>query len=509
MDTDLYAEYDWRRTRALAMGGPEKLKERAEAGLLDARSRVDLLLDAGTFCESGLFGASVFPTARSSTPADGKVTGYGRVAGREVAVVSNDFTVKGASSSLTNMKKIAHVRRIATERGLPVVWLSESSGARLPDNQGSLGMGTMLGNDPTQYQRMRETPWASALLGNCFGSAFLYNACSDFSVMRKGAVMAVSSPRLIELATGEQVDPEDLGGWRVHAEETGMVDMVVDTDSEAVAAIRRFLSYLPSHHGEPPPYQPPAAGSGAEMDTIDQLLPSSRTQVYDVRKIVERVVDLGSFFELKARFGKVLVTGLARINGHAVGIIANNPLIKGGALDTDACDKAVDFLVLCDSFNLPIVMLVDTPGFTIGKSAERRRATGKIVNFMNALQLVTVPKLTVLIRKSYGQAFLNMGGGRNSDEIAAWPTAEVSFMTSEFAVTVVHGLRPGESGFEEKLAEMNRNSTIWDMASIGAVHHVILPGETRNHLSRMLEIHRLRLTDGVGEHLLRTWPTSS
>ncbi|MBN9263954.1 MAG: methylmalonyl-CoA carboxyltransferase [Hyphomicrobium sp.] len=502
-------DFEERRRAALAMGGEAKLRARAEKGVLDARSRIDRLIDPGSFYESGLFGRSIMPGDEATTPADGKIAGYARIDGREVAVISNDFTVKGASSSLTNMRKIGQMRRIAAMRGLPMVWLGESSGARLPDNQGSRGMGTMLGNDPTQYQRMRETPWVSAILGYCYGSSFLYNCCSDFSVIRKGAVMAVSSPGLIELATGEKLSPEDLGGWRIHAETTGMVDMVVDTDEEALDALRKFLSYMPTHHKEMPPVRPAPAGSGEGMRTIQDLLPASRTQVYDMRKIIQRIVDNDSYFEMKARFGRVAVTALGRLAGRVVGIIANNPMVKGGTLDTDACDKIIDFLVLCDSFNIPIVMLVDTPGFLIGAEAEKRRATGKIVNFMNALQLVTVPKISVIIRKTYGQAYLNMGGGRNSDEVAAWPTAEVSFMTPAFAVTVVHGLRRGDPGFEEKLAEMEKENEVWGIASMYGVQHVIQPQETRDHLIRLLDVHQLRLSNGIGQHLMRAWPTSS
>ena len=502
-------DYEERRRAALAMGGEAKLRARTEKNILNARSRIDYLIDPDSFCESGLFGRSVMPGEEATTPADGKIAGYARIDGREVAVVSNDFTVKGASSSLTNMRKIGQMRRVAASRGLPMVWLGESSGARLPDNQGSRGMGTMLGNDPTQYQRMRETPWASAVLGYCYGSSFLYNCCSDFSVIRKGAVMAVSSPGLIELATGEKLTPEELGGWRIHAETTGMVDMVVDTDEEALDALKTFLSYMPAHHKEAPPVRAVPAGSGEGMGSIRSMLPASRTQVYDMRKIIQCILDKDSYFEMKARFGRVAVTALGRLNGRVVGVIANNPLVKGGTLDTDGCDKIIDFLVLCDSFNIPLITLVDTPGFLIGADAEKRRATGKIVNFMNALQLVTVPKISVLIRKSYGQAYLNMGGGRNSDEIAAWPTAEVSFMTPAFAVSVVHGLKRGDPGYEERLAEMERENEVWDMASIYAVQHVIQPHETRDYLIRMLDVHQLRLSNGVGQHLMRAWPTSS
>ncbi|HSO06584.1 MAG TPA: carboxyl transferase domain-containing protein [Pelomicrobium sp.] len=502
-------DYEERLAKAMAMGGPERLARRKAAGLLNARERIAYLCDEGTFIESGLFGTSASnPADRDRSPTDGKVAGFGKVRGRETAVVANDFTVMGASSSATNGRKIAHMKRVATQRGVPMVFLGESSGARMPDHMGSRGMGTLLGNDGTQYQRMRETPWASATLGLSYGSSSWYAVLSDFSVIRKGAILAVSSPLLASLAIKEQVDPEELGGWRLHAEVTGFADQVVDTDEEALDAIKAFLSYLPSHHNEAPPETAVPAGSGEGMRDILNHLPSSRTQVYDVRKVIRAIVDKDSFFELKPRFGKVAVTGLARLDGRVVGIAANNPLVKGGAMDTEACEKITSFLVLCDSFNIPIVMLVDTPGFVIGTDAERKRAPGKIMNFMNALALVTVPKLSVILRKSYGQAYLNMGGGRNSDEVAAWPTAEVSFMDAQFGVKVVHGLEPGQPGFDEAYAQMNRDSQVWDMASVYAVQSVIRPQETRDYLIRMLDVHRLRLTNGVGQHLMRAWPTS-
>ncbi len=505
----LEAEFAEREARAKAMGGPEKLARRKKAGVLNARERIARLFDAGTFIESGMFATSTSnPADRDTTPADGKITGFGRIEGREAAVVANDFTVMGASSGSTNGRKIAHMKRVATQRGLPMVFLGESSGARMPDHMGARGMGTLLGNDGTQYVRMRETPWASATLGLSYGSASWYSVLSDFHVMRKGAVLAVSSPLLASLAIKEAVDPQEMGGWRVHAEVTGFADLVVDTDEEAIDAIKAFLAYLPSHHNEAPPVAAVPAGSGEGMRDILALLPESRTQVYDVRNVVRAIVDKGSFFELKARFGKVGVTGLARLDGRTVGILANNPLSRGGAMDADACEKLTSFIVLCDAFNIPLLLFVDTPGFVIGTEAERRRAPGKIMNLMSALQMATVPKLSVVLRKTYGQAYLNMGGGRNSDEVAAWPTAEVSFMDPVFAVKVVHGLDPGAPGFDEALAEMDRASSVWDFAQVYAAQSVIRPQETRDYLIRMLEVHRLRLTNGVGQHLMRGWPTS-
>src|SRR3546814_849563 len=196
-----------------------------------------------------------------------------------------------------------------------------------------------------------------------------------------------------DLATREKVNPEDLGGWRVHAEITGFADMVVDSDEEAISAVKTFLSYLPDHHKSSPPEYPVPTASGADMTRILDFLPARRTQVYDVRRIIRAIVDKDSFFEIKARFGKVAATGLARLDGRSVGIVANNPLVKGGALDTDACEKITSFLVLCDAFNIPVVMFVDTLGFLIGADAETRRSPAKIMTFMNALSQMSLPKI--------------------------------------------------------------------------------------------------------------------
>ena len=505
----LLAEYEARRAKALAGGGAEKYAKRTAAGIWNARERIAYLVDKGSFIESGLFGASgVYPEEADETQTDGKLAGYAKINGRDVCIVVNDFTVKGASTSATNSKKIAHMKRAATERGMPLVVIGESTGARLPDAMGSRGMGLLLGNDITQFRRMRETPMCAAAFGPSFGSSTWLTCQADFSVMQKGAVVAVSSPRLVSMALGEKVDAEALGGWRLHADVTGLVDQVVDREEEVFDAIKRFLSYLPSHHREAPPDAPVPAGSGADMDKVFSVLPESRTQVYDMKRIIRAIVDKDTLLEIKPRFGKSAVVGLARLGGRSVGMVANNPLHRGGALDADACRKIVDFLVLCDSFNVPIVLLVDTPGFQIGTEAERAGAPGKIMNFMNAMTLVTVPRISVIIRKSYGRAYVCMGGGRHSDEVAAWPTAEVSFMSPEFATRIVHGVGVGEPGFEEKLREIQKGSDVWGLAEVYAAQAVIRPEETRDYLIRMLDVYRLRMSKGVGQHLMRTWPTS-
>ena len=232
--------------------------------------------------------------------------------------------------------------------------------------------------------------------------------------------------------------------------------------------------------------------------------------MYDMRKIVRTIVDGGEICELKETFGRPCITAFARLDGHSVGIVANNPMFGAGALDADCCDKITSFLVLCDSFNIPIVTLVDTPGFLIGKAAERKKVIGKIMNWMNALSLITVPRITVVVRKIYGQAYLNMGAGKYSDVFAAWPTAEISFMDPEPGIRIVHGVKKDDDPerFEQLLDSMTRGTEPWDGAGIFGVNDVIDPKDTRAYIIRMLDLHRNRLSGGIGRRLLSNWPTS-
>ena len=505
----MLAEFERAREKALGMGGPDKLAKRKAEGHLNARERLAGLLDPGSWEESGLFATSHRAEVRDRTPADGKVAGFGKVEGRRVAVVSNDFTVLGASSSVVNGKKIRHVREVASKSGMPLVLLGESTGARMPDRMGAEGR-AILGQDAHEYRRLRESPWASALLGSCYGSSTWYACLSDFVVMRRGATMAVASGRVTSAAIRQEIDSEDLGGWKMHAETTGLVDAVVETDEEALAMIRKWLGYLPSHQDEAPPVRDVPAGSDGRGQRILELLPEDSAKVYDVRKIIETVVDLGSLFELKPRFGRSACTALARIDGHPVGIVANNPLFKGGAIDVDACNKVTGFLVLCDSFNIPLVFMVDQPGFLIGVEGERRAAPGRIMNWMNALSLVTVPKISVIMRKSYGQAYLNMGGGRNSDEVVCWPSADLGFMAPGVGANVLFGVKEEDDPqrYHELVAQLSRDTSAWRLASLYEAQAIIHPSDTRETLARLLDVHRTRMGKAVGKHLLANWPTS-
>ena len=502
-------ELQRRRMKASAMGGEARLAKRREQNILNARERLDLLLDKGSFFESGLLAASYRPLMRDKTPADGKIAGFGSIDGRPVAVVSNDFTVLGASSSVVNGKKIKHIRAVANDSGMPLILLGESAGARMPDRMGAEGR-AILGQDPTEFLRDRRTPWVSALLGACYGSSTWYCCLSDFVVMRKGATMAVASSRVTELAIKQSVDAEELGGWKLHTATTGLVDVAVDSDEEALEIVKQFLSYLPSHNGEAPPVVSVPEGSDDAMADILDVVPQARSKTYDSREVIRRVLDKDSMFELKPRFGKSLVTTLGRIDGRTVGVIANNPKFKGGSIDVDACKKATSFLVFCDSFNIPLIFLVDQPGFLIGIDGERRGAPGLIMNWMNALSQVTVPKITITLRKNYGQAYLNMGGGRNSSDAAAWPEADYGFMDAGTAVNVLHGLRYEDdpARFQQLVESVTQDNAPWALAALYEIQSVIEPHETRHYIKALLALHSRAPSRGVGNHRLAAWPTS-
>ncbi len=501
------AELERRRRVARAMGSAKRLQEWAEAGILNVRQRLDYLFDEASFEESGLLALPARAEDHGRAPADGSIDGFGRIDGRPVLVNAADFSAMGASSAEIAGLKTMKSQQTAVRNGIPLIMLNECSGARMPDVMG--GTGIHKTGEYFDMSRDRTVPQVAAVLGQSYGGGTWRSVSSDFTVMRKGAVMAVSSVNVTQVAIAEDEDPQELGGWRMQTEVTGQVDQAVDSDEEALDVVKRFLGYLPSNCNEAPPRAPVPAASGAAAERLLEILPESRAKVYDVRKVVALIVDEGSFLPLKERYSRVLSTGLARLDGRAVAIIATNPMFKGGALDADACDKAMNLIVLADSFNLPIISFADTPGFLVGTVGERLKLPGKIMNYMQALHMATVPKLSVIMRKSYGQAHLNMGAGV-ADEMAAWFTADISFMDPEVGVNVVYRIRPEDDPkrYAELAAELARDTDAYDLAASYRAQTVLDPRETRDWLVRMLEKHERRLTNGVGEHKMRTWPTT-
>ena len=490
------------------MGSQHRLQQRRRAGILNARERIAYLLDADSFHEVGLHAIAANPAQREKSPADGVVTGFGEIDGRMVAVLAHDFTTLGASTAPTYSRKTAYLEAAARDRGIPFILLGEAGGARLPDSLGAVGFGDMALGAKQVWGRARETPWLAAVLGQCFGGPTWDTVRSDYVVMRKGAQLGVSSEQVTSVAVSEKSDDEYCG-WRMHTEETGFVDRAVDRDEEALDRIRALISYLPSHSGERPPRVAVPPGSEEGSSHLLEIVPEDRRKVYDVRKVIEAVVDRDSWFPFKERYARVVETGLARIGGETVGIVASNPKVNAGALSPAACEKATSLIVFCDSFNIPIVLLADTPGFLVGIAGERRKLPGKVINLLDALAFCTVPVVGMILRKSFGLAYLAFGGGM-ADAIGVWPTAEASLMDPAIAVNVLYGVRQDEDPdrYAELLNEVQRDTSAYALASGFAVQDIVDPRESRSWLLRTLEIHRRRLSDGIGAHRMSAWPTT-
>jgi len=498
-----------KENKVLAMGGEKKVRLQHTKDRYTARERINQLLDTDSFFEVGRFAHSDMPGMEEKTPADSKITGYGKIDGRQVAISANDFTVMAATSSRVAGKKEQQVKNYSAAKGLPMVYLGEAGGARMPDIMGARGLASFGGGGFDSFtqimSRVRKNLMITAIMGECYGMPTWMACLSDFVIQIKGTAMGVSGPRVLELALGEKISDEELGGYRVHGEITGTIDRVADNEDHCFKIIRQYLSYMPSHRDEAPPNHKVPEGSGAGMDDILSLLPEKRNRVYDMKKILICMADKDSLFEIKPDFGKSVITTLARINGKSVGMIANQPMVMGGAMDTKGIDKVTSFLCLCDTYNIPLLFFHDIPGFLVGREAEREKVAAKVMNYMNAIGQVTVPKISIIIRKTYGMAFWNMSGsGCGTDFLVAWPTAEMSFVDPVIAANVVSGASTDTPEEKSSLLDAMINETSpFGAAGMYDIHDVIDPAKTRDYIIRALEISQGRR----GKHQLANWPT--
>jgi acetyl-CoA carboxylase carboxyltransferase component len=510
-------ELSRRKARAREMGGVDKIKKQHARGRWTARERIDRLLDPDSFLEVGMLNHSDVPGMEEKTPADSKVAGYGKINGRRVVVLANDFTVLASTSSRVAGRKEGELKVLAARRGHPLIYLGEAGGARMPDIMGAAGLASFGGSGFDTYlqimSRVRQTPMVTAIMGECYGMPTWMACLSDFVVQVKGSAMGVSGPRVVELALRETVTDEELGGWQVHSEITGNVDRVTKDEEECFHIIRQYLDCMPSHCEELPPVSEVTEGSGSNMGRILEFLPQKRNRAYDMHLILKCIVDDNSLFSLKPTFGESVITALARINGSVVGIVANQPMFNAGAMDTDGIDKVISFICLCDSFNIPLLFFHDIPGFLVGKEAERKRVAARVMNYMNALGQVTVPKISIIVRKTYGMAFWNMcGSGCGADFLVAWPSAEMSFVDPAIAANVVYGGKTSapdrdSEEWNQLLQQMVDDASPYGAAGKHYIHDVIDPRETRDYLIKALEICQNSRTKGIGQHKLANWPT--
>ena len=426
-----------RRKKNLAMGGDDKITKQHERGKLTVRERIDLLFDAGTFVELGLLAQN--RDGSDSAPADGVVTGHGNVGGRQVWVIAYDFTVMaGSMGAVGEQFKTARVRELALRYRKPIVWLLDSAGARIQEASGSTFAGTgWLFAD--QVVMSGVIPQVAAMLGPCAAGTAYIPGLADFVPMVKGtSSMALGGARLVKAATGEDVTDHDMGGSQVHCYESGVGDNEVGSDAECIATVRRFLSYLPSSNTEQPPFEDTGDPPERLVSGLEKIVPVNQRSAYDVKKVIQAVFDDSSWFEIKPTWAKNIVIGFARAGGHSVGVVANQPMQKGGALDSDAADKAARFIRMCDAFNVPLVYLMDVPGFLVGSQVEKEGIIRHGAKMLYATSEATVPKVTVIMRKAYGAGYYVMNGkGYQPDTIVAWPFAEISVMGPEGAVNII------------------------------------------------------------------------
>ncbi len=477
-----------KRARFLQMGGPKRVARQHALGKLTARERLDLLLDPGSFVEIGLLAhhQSSHPDLKDKfTPADGVVTGYGTVDGRRVCVAAYDFTVLGGSMGEVGEGKVARLRRMALEWGVPMIWLLDSAGARIQEFTGSQ---FAKAGDLFREQVIMSgvVPQVAALMGHCAAGTAYIPALADFVPMVKGrSSMALGGPHLVKAAVGEDVDANELGGSRVHCEISGCADLEVEDDEACIRAVREFLSYLPSNNREKPPAIPCDDPPDRYIDDLTEIVPTNPRQVYDMRHVIRRIVDHGHFFEIKPRWARNIVVGFARLDGHPVGIVANQPLYLGGVLDVDAADKAARFIMLCDAFNVPLLFLQDIPGFLVGTKVERQGIIRHGAKMLYAVSEATVPKVTVIVRKAYGAGYFVMcGRGYEPDLLVAWPTAEISVMGPEGATNIIYRKEIAAADdpdrvWAERTAEFRKLIDPYIAAGHGYIDDVIEPGETR------------------------------
>ena len=483
------------RDEAKLGGGEGRIAQQHERNKLTARERLELLLDEGSFSELDAFvthRATDFGLDEELYLGDGVVTGYGRVDGRLVFVYAQDFTVFGGSLSEAHAEKICKVMDLAMEAGAPIIGLSDSGGARIQEGVASLGGYAEIFLRNTLASGV--VPQISVVMGPCAGGAVYSPAITDFTVMVDGSsYMFVTGPTVVKTVTHEEVDFDGLGGARVHNEKSGVAHFLAAGEAQSLALTRSLLAYMPQNNVDPTPvdagWQPPQIGGAA----MDAMIPDSTQHSYDMHRVIGGIVDAGSFTEVHAHFALNVICGFARVEGRSVGIVAQQPEVLAGVLDIDASDKAARFVRFCDCFNIPLVTLVDVPGFLPGVEQEHRGIIRHGAKLLYAYCEATVPKVTIITRKAYGGAYDVMSSKHvRGDLNFAWPTAEIAVMGVEGAVNIIFRDRIAAADAPEEerarlVAEYEaRFANPYVAAARGYVDEVILPSETRDRVARGL-----------------------
>jgi propionyl-CoA carboxylase beta chain len=495
MDPKLLQELKDRRAKASLGGGQDKLDKRHEQGLMGARERVLNLFDSGSFQEFGMHvnhSCHNFGMADKEMPGDGVVTGIGSVGGRQVAVYSQDFTVGGGAVGRMHAKKVCTLMDRAEECGLPVVGINDSGGARIQEAVDSLsGYGQIF------YKNVALSglvPQIAVIAGPCAGGAAYSPALMDFLIMTKTSTgMFICGPEVIKSATGEQASLEQFATAEAHASVSGNIHFVAENDAHAMEIVQKLLSFLPSNNLQDPPFKPFEEALGLDQGFVE-LCPDDARKPLDVRQVIQRLVDHADFLEVQKEFAQSIIVGFGRIAGNVVGIIANQPTYKAGTLDIDSSDKGARFIRFCNAFNIPLVTLVDVPGFMPGLQQERGGIIRHGAKMLFAYAAATVPKITLILRKAYGGAYLAMcSQDMGADMVYAWPSAEIAVMGAEGAVKILFRKEIKEAADpkakEKELIELYRTqfASPYQAAENAMITDVIDPAESRLVVAKALQ----------------------
>lgn len=484
------------REELKAMDLTRAREQSGSAGRLSAWKRVEELLDPGTFQELFPFAEHQcrdFGMDKVKIPRDGVITGQGKIDGRLVFIYAQDSTVAGGSVGVIHAQKICTLMDLAVNSGAPIIGLIDSVGARMQEGIGSWNYGSIFARTA---RASGSVPQISAIMGMCVGGGVYAPALTDFILMVETSTMFITGPPVLKVVTGEEISKEDLGGSKIHFKRSGVVDFLSKDDRECLLLIRRIIGYLPSNSREKPPSREIDSNIVQEQESLDTIVPVDSKKVYDMRKIIVGVVDRDSFLEVKSGYAQNIIVGLARLDGKPIGIIANQPKVLGGAIDINAADKSARFICICDSFNIPLVTFIDTPAYLPGVNQEYGGIIRHGAKMLYAYAEATVPKVTIVVRKSYGGAISAMCGIKSmgADQIYGWPTAEVAIMGAEVAVNSL--FRKQIEQAEDPVAL--RAKMIEDyheeyynplrLANRWFLDDVIEPKETRSRLIRSLEM---------------------
>jgi propionyl-CoA carboxylase beta chain len=489
--TAIVKELEHKRELARVGGGQQRINVQHDKGKLTARERLEVLLDPDSFEEYDMFmehRCTNFGMEKNKVPGDGVVTGQGTINGRLVFVFSQDFTVLGGSLSENNARKICKVQDMAMKMGAPIIGLNDSGGARIQEGVDSLAGFAEI------FQRnvlaSGVIPQISVIMGPCAGGAVYSPALTDFTIMVRGSsYMFVTGPEVVKTVTHEEISQEELGGADVHGKHTGVADMVYDNDIEALLQVRRLVNFLPLSNREKPPVRPTEDPADRVEMGLNSLIPDNANKPYDMFEVLKRVVDEEDFFEVCPDFAKNIIVGFGRMEGNTVGFVANQPMELAGCLDIDASRKAARFVRFCDAFQIPIVTLVDVPGFLPGSSQEHNGIIRHGAKLLYAYAEATVPKITVITRKAYGGAYIVMGSKHLRNDINyAWPSAEIAVMGPEGAVEIIFkGKFKGKEELDAAVESYRDNfASPFAAASRGYLDDVIRPQNTRWRICRAL-----------------------